>query len=457
MNREDTALKRLAVQLVLPLVLLLSATAVWGHDVGHDGNTAIRHAPEFTPTPVPDRIVLTWTGDPTRSQAVTWRTSADVREGIGEIAIAGEGPLFVDQAKQVKAETVRLDADLAPASYHTVQFEGLKPRTKYAYRVGDGEVFSEWSHFTTASDWAEPFTFVYVGDAQNNVKSHWSRVIRSAFVDAPQMAFVIHAGDLVNRGFRDAEWGEWFYATGFLHRMIPCIATPGNHEYSRQDPNSERKLTEHWRPMFAYPQHGPAGLEETVYTVDYQGARIISLNSCEGQEQQVQWLKKALPQEGARWIIVTFHHPLYASAKGRDNTELRDLWQPVFDEYRVDLVLQGHDHTYARSGQMTHENIATGVTARSETTGTVYVVSVSGPKMYNLEERPFMKRTAEDTQLYQIIRVDGDQLHYQARTATGRLYDQFTLIKREGKPNRLVNRIPPRKERRRIDGNRVPQ
>ncbi len=457
MHRDDARLRRIALQSTVTLVLLSLPMTAWGHDVGHDANSPMAHAPEFTPTPVPDRIVLTWTGDPSRSQAVTWRTSADVSEGIGEIAIAGEGPLFVDRAKKVQARTVRLDGDLGPATYHTVEFKGLNPKTKYAYRVGHGETFSEWSHFTTASDWAEPFTFAYVGDAQNDIKSHWSRVIRSAFVDAPKMAFVVHAGDLINRANRDTEWGQWFYATGFLHRMIPCIATPGNHEYGRRDPNSDKELSFHWRPTFAFPQHGPAGLEETVYSIDYQGARIISLNSNEGQAEQVRWLKNVLPRKGARWTIVTFHHPLYASAKGRDNTELRDLWQPIFDEYRVDLVLQGHDHTYARSKQMTHENIATGVTARSEATGTVYVVSVSGPKMYNLEERPFMKRAAEDTQLYQIIRIDGDQLHYQARTATGRLYDRFTLIKRDGKPNRLVNKIPPRKERRRIDGSRVEQ
>jgi hypothetical protein len=104
---------------------------------------------------------------------------------------------------------------------------------------------------------------------------------------------------------------------------------------------------------------------------------------------------------------------------------------------------------------MTHENVPTGVTGRSKEAGTVYVVSVSGPKMYDLERRPFMKRAAEDTQLYQIIRVDGDQLHYEARTATGRLYDGFTLIKRDGRPNQLIEKVPSRKERIRVNGKRV--
>ncbi len=455
LNRENDTRKRIIGVAVLVLLVLLMAPVALGHEEGQGGDHAIVHRPEFTPTPVPDRIVLTWTGNPCTSQAVTWRTIADVTEGVGEIAVAGEGPVFVEKARRVVAKTVSLKADLGQASYHTVEFTDLKPGTKYAYRVGNDKVFSEWSHFTTASDWAKPFSFIYVGDAQNDIKSHWSRVIRSAFTDAPKAAFIIHAGDLINRANRDAEWGQWFYATGFIHRMIPCIATPGNHEYARPNPDTERCLSVHWRPTFAFPEHGPKGLEESAYHIDYQGARIISLNSNEHQKEQVPWLKKVLDQAKAKWTIITFHHPLYASAEGRDNTELRNLWQPVFDEYRVDLVLQGHDHTYARSGLMAHENIATGVTGLSPIAGTVYVVSVSGPKMYELEPRPFMKRAAEDTQLYQIIRINGDQLHYQARTATGRLYDGFTLIKRPGKPNQLIEKTPKRKERRRVDGRRV--
>ncbi|MBL9204046.1 MAG: hypothetical protein JNN01_03130, partial [Opitutaceae bacterium] len=82
--------------------------------------------------------------------------------------------------------------------------------------------------------------------------------------------------------------------------------------------------------------------------------------------------------------------------------------------------------------------------------GTVYVVSVSGPKMYDLTNDAWAVRTAEDTQLFQIITVDGPELRYLARTATNRLYDQFTLIKRPGQPNQLVEALPP--ERRRSSG-----
>jgi hypothetical protein len=116
----------------------------------------------------------------------------------------------------------------------------------------------------------------------------------------------------------------------------------------------------------------------------------------------------------------------------------------------VDLVLQGHDHTYGRTGLETPvagTNAASGENVRDTFTGTVYVVSVSGPKMYNLQRHPFMKRHAEDTQLYQIIHVNGDDLGFEAYTATGELYDAFTLTKQTGSINKLQDRIPETPER----------
>jgi hypothetical protein len=40
-----------------------------------------------------------------------------------------------------------------------------------------------------------------------------------------------------------------------------------------------------------------------------------------------------------------------------------------------------------------------------------------------------MTRTAQNTQLYQIINVEGDLLTYKAYTAVGEVYDAFTLRK----------------------------
>ncbi|MEP3480874.1 MAG: fibronectin type III domain-containing protein [Fuerstiella sp.] len=403
----------------------------------------------YAATTIPDRVILTWTGAPETSQAVTWRTSVDVTKAWGEIAIASANPGFESQAKKVDASSQPLTTNLGAAHYHTVEFTELKPETRYAYRVGDGRNFSEWFHFTTASLEAKPFRFIYFGDAQNNIRSLWSRVVREAHRDAPRAAFLLHAGDLVNKAESDAEWGDWSAAGRWLNGMMPSMAVPGNHEQAKQEDGS-KALSHHWRPQFAFPTHGPEGLEETCYTLVHQGVRFVCMNSNERHEDQALWMDQVLTENKARWVICSFHHPIYSTGGERDNAELRAMWKPILDKHKVDLVLQGHDHTYGRTGLDTPivepaeaiANVMDGVNLADSQTGTVYVVSVSGPKMYSLQKHPFMKRQAEKTQLYQIIEVNGDQLHYEARTAIGQPYDAFTLKKQDGKINLMMERVP---------------
>jgi hypothetical protein len=417
----------------------------------------------YRPTHVPDRVILTWNGDPATAQAVTWRTDTTGAKAVGQVALSeggtGHDSLGAkvrpnpEKTKTVAGKTEFVKSDLFEAHYHSVTFTELKPATKYVYRVGDGANWSEWYEFRTASDKPEPLSFMYFGDAQNEVRSHWSRVIRGAYSDMPKAQFMIHAGDLINRGTADGEWGEWHHAAGWINGSIPSVPTPGNHEYSgfgfafpkfgtkdapkegakadepkdgkRAAPKS--RLSPLWKPQFTLPENGPAGLAETAYYFDIQGVRVVSLNSNEKQEEQVPWLESVLKDNPNKWTVITFHHPIYSTAKGRDNKKLREAWRPVFDKYAPDLVLTGHDHTYGRSGIMREDNLLTG--ARVHERGTVYVVSVSGPKFYKLEKEDWMVASAADTQLYQLIRIDGDTLHYEARTANGTIFDSFDLNK----------------------------
>jgi acid phosphatase type 7 len=439
---------RLSAVLSAAVWLSLAGPVAIAHE-GHDQPPkAAKPAEVYRPTVVPDRIILTFADDPATTQAVTWRTSTEISRAMAEIAVAEAGPAFAKAGKSVPAVTQPLKSDLNEAHYHTVEFAGLQPRTKYVYRVGDGVNWSEWFHFTTAGNRPEPFSFIYFGDAQNDIRSLWSRVIREAYSDAPKARFMIHAGDLIN-----AEWGEWFGAGHWLNAMMPSVPVPGNHEQAKQE-DGKRRLSIHWRPQFALPENGPKGLEETCFTFVYQNVRVIALNSNEQIDVQTPWLEKTLAENTSSWVVCTFHHPIFSTGKDRDNPALRAAWKPVFDKFKVDLVLQGHDHTYGRTGLETPlaetvGNVAAGVNKVDGQTGTVYVVSVSGPKMYNHSHNPVMKRAAEDTQLYQIIHIDGETLRYEARTAVGEVYDAFVLKKRPGRINELVEHVPSTPERRR--------
>lgn len=416
------------------------------------------------PTPLPDRVILTWDGDPATTMAVTWRTDGSVAKGLAQIARsepgngfdnmnlrpkkdakgeAAERPTRPDpkRVKTLTAFTVDHDTDLGESHRHTVSFTGLTPDTRYVYRVGDGANWSEWFEFRTTSDKPAPVRFLYFGDAQNEIKSHWSRVVRGAFADMPKAHFLLHAGDLINRAESDEEWGEWFAAPGWVTGHIPTVATPGNHEYRRV--NGKPTVSSHWRASFRFPEHGPEGLEETCYYLDVQGVRVVSLNSNERHEEQARWLDKLLADNPCKWTVVTFHHPVYSTAASRQKDEegkqVRVHWRPVFDKYAVDLVLQGHDHTYGRSKLMASDNVLDGARVQNAR-GTVYCVSVSGPKMYELGKQEWMAKGGENVQLYQLITIDGDRLTYEARTADGKPYDGFELVKQKGAGNRLIER-----------------
>lgn len=415
----------------------------------------------YAPSAMPDRIVLSFSDDPQTTRSVNWRTSTEVASAFAELAVADAGPAFTRHAVELTATTSRLSTDLGDAAFHSVTFRDLEPGKVYAYRVGDGTNWSEWFQFHMPKVEETKFSFVYFGDAQNDIRSMWSRVIREAYATAPRSAFILHAGDLVNRPESDGEWAEWFGAGAWLNAMTPTIAVPGNHEYLR-DERGARRVSRHWQPSFSLPENGVKGLEETNYTFVYKNMRFIALNSNEQLEEQKVWLAGILENNKAEWVVCSFHHPVYSTGLTRDNPELRNLWKPLFDQYKVDLVLTGHDHTYGRTGfdvpaltmeidgedvtvqGSTHSvNVASGQPHFDEKTGTVYVVSVSGPKMYPHSRQPFMTRIAEDTQLYQVITIDGDSLQYQAFTATSELYDAFTLEKQgQGQVNRLTEQAP---------------
>ena len=402
-------------------------------------------APKFEskwhlPSKHPDRIVLNLGQNPAKSASVTWRTATDNASGVAEIAKATSAPKFWRTAKSLKAAKYELDGTKVPmagikSNYFSAKFTDLEPNTLYAYRVGNSGYWSEWIQFKTASEKPEKFSFLYVGDAQNFILELWARVIRQGYKMAPHASFIIHAGDLVNHAHNEKEWTEWFEAGGWIHRTLPSIPIPGNHEYRPISKDSkDRELAIQWVPQFTLPENGPDGLKETVYYTDYQGVRIVALNTNKEIDKQLPWLENVLSNNPNKWTVVTYHHPLYSASAGRNNVKLRNKLKPIFDQYKVDLALQGHDHSYAR-GRVAplEENRIDGVNKR-DLTGTVYVVSVSGGKMYNLGDGwddfgAKRDRGAENTQLFQLITVDGDKLSYESYTATGELYDAFDLMK----------------------------
>lgn len=396
---------------------------------------------KFIPSSRPERIILNISEDPATSVALTWRTDTTVSETIARISPNLPSIFLADSAITVKGTWQDISADGVTARFHSVIFSGLTPGTTYAYNVGSGANASEWFTFKTAKAEAAPFTFLWLGDSQGPI-SLYARVIRQAYRTTPEAAFMIFTGDLVDGGsstmLHDDEWGEWHRAAGFIASEVPVVATPGNHEFYDPQVRQKRDLNKYWRPGFTLPENGPAGLAETTYSFDYQGVRFIILNSDEMLRNEefarstTEWVEGLLKNNPCRWTVMAFHHPFFSTSARRDNKTVRENLKPLVDKYGVDLILNGHDHTYARGTAMPE-----GIERKGKATGTVYVVSVSGPKQYQQDAKPWWDIGYTNTQLWQAISVNGNALTYKAFNASGAVADHFVLTKMKDGRNRI--------------------
>jgi hypothetical protein len=381
-------------------------------------------------TTTPERVVLSPTADPATSQTVTWRTPASAP------AVVQHGPAAGGEVTTTSGTATGV---AGAGHHHRADLTGLRADTTYRYRVGDGTTWSEWATFTTASGTDEPFRFLYFGDVQNDITAGAAPVVRAAYDAVPEAELAVHAGDLVNDAESDSQWGEWFAAQGDAATSINHITTLGNHEYEGI------RRSSFWTRHFPGTGNGPDDddLGGTVWYTDYQGVRFVTLNGNfqaapwldikDWMEDQAAWLDDVLEDNPNEWTVVTYHQPMFGSSEGRTGLIPRHYWLDVIEEHDVDLVLQGHDHTYARGGLRTHETGRAGVTA-----GPVYVVAVTGPKMYTPSTLDWRLGGARartqlgDTQTYQVVAVDDGRLDYEARTADGTVVDAFEIDKTSG-------------------------
>ncbi len=389
------------------------------------------------PTEFPDRIILNATPDPATSIAITWRTNTYINEGFCEIQPVTNTRIVPEKSISLKAFTRTAgfgnqNETIIPANSHSLIVSGLIPGNKYIYRVGTGQYWSEWFEFITPSaDTKHDLSFVYFGDPQVNIRSEWSRVVRKAYQLVPDCQFMLYAGDIINRSGSDMEWNDWFSAGSYLFSSVPQILTPGNHDYR------DGKLDIHWGLQFAQPKNGPNGLKGTCFFVDYPNLRLISIDSASGSELkdengyemtiQKNWLDSVLRTNTKKWVILTTHLPFYSTKDTRDNPQLRKHFQPIIEKYKVDLVLTGHDHSYGRGSASDTPGLKPSV---------VYVVSVSGPKLYPEGTKKWMERKGGNVQLLQKIVINERSLVYKSYTCDGIVFDSFRINQnKKGKKN----------------------
>lgn len=250
----------------------------------------------------------------------------------------------------------------------------LSPATEYEYRIigSDGNA-GPWDSFRTAAADAQNFDFLYFGDAQNGLTEEAKLSAQAAYSAVPDAALAVHTGDQINNADDDEQWGQWFEAQGAAARTTPMLTALGNHEL-KGDP-----LAKNFQNHFTNPTNGPAVLPESTYFVDYQGVRFITLTSNDlFLGQQAKFLDEALSSNPNQWSVVMFHQPIYNATTKRITTTNLRYFGDILEKHNVDLVLNGHDHAYARGHRFDNE-------VNGENTGPVYMVSSSGSKFYEAE------------------------------------------------------------------------
>jgi hypothetical protein len=378
----------------------------------------------------PSRILLTPGVDPATTQSISWTMGVRTKGQRVQYRVPGT-PAQQVRATRAPATSVKYSGSAAPR--YAATLSGLTPGTAYQYRIVTSRGSSRWSTFTTADPAAPSLTMIGLGDTQVDNRGVPRATLRRALADAPGAQLVLQAGDVVDRPYKGSQWADLFAAMGSAARTRNWVVSIGNHEQCVLVTRCESNQAEAFRSYFDWPDNGFPEQGETWFHVDYQGVRIVVLDSFGGRlAEQAAFLDKALAENPTRWSIVLMHAPPFATRPGRTNTEVRDLWLPIIERRNVDLVLSGHDHSYARGSRTPN--------------GPVFAVSVSGPKYYDVTDADWVlnraRRTvwAAATSTYQVITIAGDTLSYRAVVThrgtgstspfgPGGVLDQFSIVK----------------------------
>lgn len=289
---------------------------------------------------------------------------------------------------------------------------GLDENVKYSYRVGAEGAWSDVYEFTTRK-FEGNFDFLFFGDPQigssGNValdQAGWEDTLDVAVAANPAAELLVSGGDQVETANVEAQW-QAFLAPEEL-RSVPWVATIGNHDVGGKayeqhlwTPNTDRSP--------ALYRGNPAVQSGGDYWFTYKDVLFIDLNSnayagsaqpgADADEAHIAYISDVVAEHGddAKYTVLVYHHSIYSPAdhaNDGDNQERRRDFPTAFSNLGVDLVLQGHDHSYSRSYLIRNgEKADPAEQPAAESVfqgpgGVVYVTanSASGSKYYDLTD-----------------------------------------------------------------------
>lgn len=285
------------------------------------------------------------------------------------------------------------------APLYTASITALQPSTKYYYYIISDTISSPIYSFHTQTPATESISFAAFGDTRGAWDDYQSTYLIAKAIEQHNLPFIIHTGDIVDNGINPEEWISYFTNSSFIHNttLYPVL---GNHEQNGR----------------SYYQYFHLGNNERWYSFNNGPICFIGLDSnllTPFRLAQNLWLIHKLRINEQPFTIIFFHYPLYSSGEHGSTTYLRWLWQPLFQHFNVDVVLNGHDHHYERA--FVH-NIT-------------YIVTGGGGAPLRDVGSNWWTMYAEKTFHYCLITADATTLEFQALNLYGIPFDAFTLQK----------------------------
>ncbi|WP_355316508.1 phosphodiester glycosidase family protein [Paenibacillus jiagnxiensis] len=379
---------------------------------------------EYAGTADPRSINVTMGADAARERHFTWHTDPMTTDTMVELVKRSEFTDFeADNVTRVNGSNSLYNTNNdGTIRVHKAEAKGLEPDTEYVYRVGDGSShMSTQGTFRTSGMAGDTTKFLFIGDSQAGDQAGfglWGQTLDKAFEDMPDVDMLVHAGDMVDKGFEQEQWDWWFDAAQDELMNTTLVPLVGNHEVMGSNGNGD------YLAQFHNPQNGPDGTRGSSFSFDINDTHFVVLNtegSAASYEEQARWLDEDLSNTDRKWKVLFFHQGPYGSIYA--NERAQQVWVPVFDKHHVDLAMNGHDHIYMRSYPMENGGIV------PDGQGTRYVIGgSSGPKFYALTERFWQEKIYdEDEQIFTGVEITDEAITVTAKTLDGTEIDRFTI------------------------------
>lgn len=271
------------------------------------------------------------------------------------------------------------------------------------------------------------FSFLFFSDTQADPEtgdySETGELLARAAAQTDNIGLVVFGGDTVNDGGDADEWLRFHQAAGPALEGLTTAAIPGNHD-------NYPLLA----GQFDYPANAPGRPGEGWFYSFVMGpVFFVMLDSNimgAANEADIEWLRNTLQSADAQqaaWRVVVMHHPMWPAAsipKDAERAEtMREHFLPVMEDYRVDLILCGHQHSYARGAPMSGDS-----TASQDSGGIVQVMVASGGKgAYTVEDSDYIAISANAPN-YLLVTADYESLSAVAYDASGTIIDSFSVL-----------------------------